>query len=168
MTDTPAILIVDDKQDMLHLLQRSLAPDLNCRIQTADSGKTALQMLAKQRFDLALVDIKMPEMDGLELLELIRRKWPDVTVVMMTAYGTIETAVDAMKQGAYDFITKPFDHETLVPRLEKALERSALLAENRRLRQSADDGENQFCGLERQSLQQIMRRYDIRAEDFRS
>ncbi|MDZ7832638.1 MAG: sigma-54 dependent transcriptional regulator [Desulfobacterales bacterium] len=145
---TPRILIVDDEHDMLELLRRSLAPDLNCRLSTAASAKAALQLLSEQSFDLALIDIKMPEMDGLELLELIKRKWPDLTVVMMTAYGTIETAVYAMKQGAYDFITKPFDHETLLVRLEKALERSTLLAENRRLKQTQDEnGPHIFHGM---------------------
>jgi len=132
----PQILIVDDEPDMLELLKRSLEPDLNSRLSTAASAKSALQQLSEKSFDLALIDIKMPEMDGLELLELVKRKWPDLTVVMMTAYGTIETAVYAMKQGAYDFITKPFDHEALLVRLEKALERSSLLAENRRLKQT--------------------------------
>ncbi len=144
----PQILIVDDEPDMLELLRRSLTPDLNCRLSTAASAKAALQLLSEQSFDLALIDIKMPEMDGLELLELIKRKWPDLTVVMMTAYGTIETAVYAMKQGAYDFITKPFDHETLLVRLEKALERSTLLAENRRLKQTQDkNGPHIFHGM---------------------
>ena len=112
------ILIVDDEFDMLHLLKRSLEPDLDCRIDTASSGKDALEMISQQAFDLVLADIKMPEMNGLELLELIKRDYPDQTVVMMTAFGGIETAVKAMRNGAYDFITKPFDHETLLVRLE--------------------------------------------------
>ncbi len=127
------ILIVDDEQDMLQLLKRSLAPDLNCRIETASSGQKALQAISREPFDLVLADIKMPEMGGLELLELIKREQPELTVVMMTAYGTVDTAVEAMRNGAYDFVTKPFDHEALIVRLEKALERSRLLRENRRL-----------------------------------
>jgi DNA-binding NtrC family response regulator len=128
-----SILIVDDEPDMLHLLRRSLEPDLNCRVETASSGKAALELLAHKGFDLVLADIRMPGMDGMELLELIKRSFPDLTVVMMTAYGSIDTAVEAMKHGAYDFITKPFDHEALLIRLEKALERSYLLKENLRL-----------------------------------
>jgi DNA-binding NtrC family response regulator len=127
------ILIVDDEKDMLQLLKRSLAPDLNCRIETASSGREALKAISQSPFDLVLADIKMPEMDGLELLELIKRKKPEITVVMMTAYGTVDTAVDAMRNGAYDFVTKPFDHDALIVRLEKALERSRLLKENQRL-----------------------------------
>lgn len=133
------ILVVDDEIDMQKLLKRSLEPALECKVETASSGEMALQMLAKSRFDLVLADIKMPGMDGLELLELIKRGTPDVTVVMMTAFGSIDIAVEAMKNGAYDFITKPFDHDALVLRLEKAFERSTLLRENLRLQKECWD-----------------------------
>ncbi len=129
-----SILIVDDEQDMLQLLKRSLEPELECRAQTATSGEQALQLLEADAFDLVLADIKMPGMDGLRLLELIKKDNPQLTVVMMTAFGHIEMAVEAMKRGAYDFVTKPFDLDALVLRLEKALERSRLLSENIRLR----------------------------------
>jgi len=109
---TATILVVDDERDMQQLLKRSLEPALDCIVETASSGEAALQMLTKGRFDLVLADIKM---------------------IMMTAYGSIDTAVEAMKNGAYDFITKPFDHDALVLRIEKALERSNLLKENIRL-----------------------------------
>ena len=128
-----SILIIDDEGDMLQLLKRSLEPDMKCRIHTAQSGKKGLQILAREPVDLVLADIKMPEMNGLELLDLIKQDYPDLTVVMMTAFGGVETAVEAMRCGAYDFITKPFDHETLLVRLEKALERSSLIRENYRL-----------------------------------
>ncbi|MBI9084592.1 MAG: sigma-54-dependent Fis family transcriptional regulator [Desulfobacterales bacterium] len=129
-----SILIVDDEQDMLQLLKRSLAPELNCRIQTATSGESALKIYSESTFDLVLADIKMPGMNGLELLELIKRNNRDQTVVMMTAYGEIDMAVLTMKSGAYDFITKPFELETLVLRLKKALERTTLLKDNLRLK----------------------------------
>jgi DNA-binding NtrC family response regulator len=137
------ILIVDDELDMLKLLRRSLKPDLNCSVETASSAETALQLLEKQPFDLVLSDIKMPGMGGMELLEIIKRKYAEMTVVMMTAYGHIDMAVEAMKYGAYDFVTKPFEHETLILRLEKALERSALVRENKRL-QNACQGQSAF------------------------
>jgi DNA-binding NtrC family response regulator len=131
-----SILIVDDEQDLLDLLKRSLAPDLDCRVETAPSGTEALKRLSEDTFDLVIADIKMPGMDGLELLEIIKRKDPEQTVVMMTAYGEIDTAVGAIRSGAYDFITKPFEHDALVLRLEKALERSTLIRENLRLHQA--------------------------------
>ena len=138
-----SILIVDDEQDMLQLLKRSLEPELNCQAQTATSGEQALQLLAAGVFDLVLADIKMPGMDGLRLLELIKKDSPQLTVVMMTAFGHIEMAVKAMKRGAYDFVTKPFDLDALVLRLEKALERSQLLSENIRLQKECRE-ENVF------------------------
>jgi DNA-binding NtrC family response regulator len=131
-----SILIVDDEQDMLDLLKRSLEPDLKCRVATAASGEEALKQLSESAFDLVLADIKMPGMDGLELLEIVKHNNPDQTVVMMTAFGEIDTAVNAMRSGAYDFITKPFEHDALVLRLEKALERSVLIQENQRLQQA--------------------------------
>jgi DNA-binding NtrC family response regulator len=127
------ILVVDDEPDMRQLLKRSLEPDLDCTVETASSGEAALKILEESHFDMILADIKMPGMDGLELLERIKKEYPDVTVLMMTAFGRIETAVEAMKRGAYDFITKPFDHDALILRLQKAVERSRLLNENRML-----------------------------------
>ncbi len=141
-----SLLVVDDEPDLLGLLKRSLEPDLDCTVTTAASGKAALSLFSENSFDLVLLDMKMPEMDGMELLELIRRARPEQTVVMMTAYGDIDTAVSAMRNGAYDFITKPFDHDALLLRLEKALERSALIRENVRLR-TGTRTPHEFCGL---------------------
>ena len=129
----PSLLIVDDELDMLQLLRRSLETELDCKVQTALSGEKALQLLDTGEFDLVLADIKMPGMNGMELLESIKKDTPDLTVVMMTAFGHIDMAVDAIKRGAYDFITKPFELDSLVLRLEKALERSRLIKENLRL-----------------------------------
>jgi DNA-binding NtrC family response regulator len=128
------LLIVDDEPDMLSLLKRSLEPDLGCRVDTASSGEAAMDMLRNTDYDLVLADIKMPGISGLDVLEQVKAdRGEEVTVVMMTAYGHIEMAVEAMKRGAYDFVTKPFDHDALVMRLEKAFERSRLLKENLRL-----------------------------------
>ncbi len=130
---TPIVLIVDDEPDMLKLLQRSLEPDLKCKVVTAPSAEQGLSLLAQHSFDLVLADIKMPGMNGLEFLQIIKHDYPQQTVVMMTAFGQIDMAVEAIRSGAYDFITKPFEHDTLVLRLDKALERSRLIHENRRL-----------------------------------
>ncbi|HEC30933.1 MAG: sigma-54-dependent Fis family transcriptional regulator [Deltaproteobacteria bacterium] len=127
------ILVVDDEKDMLNLLKRTLEPDLNCEVITAETGHIALEILESTSVDLVLADIKMPGMNGLELLERIKDRNPWITVVMMTAYGVVESAVESIKAGAYDFVVKPFDHEKLVHLLRKALERSRLLRENIRL-----------------------------------
>ncbi|BBO68756.1 Fis family transcriptional regulator [Desulfosarcina alkanivorans] len=131
---TQHLLIIDDEPDMLTLLKRSLEPELGCQVDTASSGEAGLEMIRATDYDLVLADIKMPGISGIEVLEQIKAdRGEEVTVVMMTAYGRIEMAVEAMKHGAYDFITKPFDHDALVMRLEKAFERSRLLKENLRL-----------------------------------
>lgn len=130
---TPTILIVDDEPDMLQLLKRSLEPDLHCKVVTAPSAEQGLRHLEQETFDLVLADIKMPGMNGLEFLQIIKHDYPQQTVVMMTAFGQIEMAVEAIRSGAYDFITKPFEHDTLILRLDKALERSRLIYENRQL-----------------------------------
>ena len=126
----PRLLIVDDEEDMLRLLKRSLSTDLNCDIETAPNAYQALSLLEETPFEVILADIRMPGMDGMEFLDRIRRDYPGLTVVLMTAYGTIDLAVRAIKNGAYDFITKPFEHDKLTHMLGKALERSRLVREN--------------------------------------
>lgn len=133
MSGLPHILVVDDEKDMTRLLQRTLEPELGCRVTAAFSGEAALAILAEETADLAVCDVKMPGMDGFELLERIRSLYPDMTVVMLTAFGNIESAVKAMKAGAYDFIAKPFERDDILFKIRKALERSLLLKENRTL-----------------------------------
>jgi len=129
------ILIVDDEPDMLQGLKRMLGrelPELEIIIES-DPGRVPA-IVGRETVDLVLLDIRMPDINGLELLAEIRRIDPVVTVIMMTGYGTIETAVEAMKGGAYDFITKPFERQPLVRALVKGLEHTSLLRENRDLR----------------------------------
>lgn len=145
------LLIVDDEVDMLEGLKRLLGYELPAvSILTAARPRQALALVRQEPVDLVLLDIRMPEMDGLELLEALRQQDPELTVIMMTAYGSIEVAVQAMRQGAYDFITKPFDSEALVRTVRKGLERSRLLQENRRLRQHLGESAA-FHGLVGQS-----------------
>lgn len=153
---TDKILVVDDELDMLNLLKRSLEPDLGCTVVTAATGEEALNLLSQDGYDLVLADIKMPGMGGLELLQSIGAEYPELTVIMMTAYGDIDIAVEAMKLGAYDFITKPFEHESLIFRLEKGLERCRLKNENIRLQKncSADYLFENLAGKSRK-MQQV-------------
>jgi len=127
------ILAVDDEKDMTRLLQRTLEPEINCRVSMAFSAKMAISILEQEVFDLVICDIRMPGMDGFGLLEHIRSNYPDLTVVMLTAFGNIESAVKAIKKGAYDFIPKPFEQDEIIFKIQKALERSLLLKENKRL-----------------------------------
>lgn len=142
----PKILIVDDEIDMVNLLKRAIGGEFDCHIETAMSGEEAFRIFEKKTFDLALVDIRMPGMGGIELLERIKQVDPWLTVVMVTAHGIIGLAVECIKKGAYDFITKPFDHDELMRLLKKALERNKLLRENLNLRQRVEEHEK-FHGL---------------------
>ncbi|OQX08337.1 MAG: DNA-binding response regulator [Desulfobulbaceae bacterium A2] len=139
MTDTSCqqqrVLVVDDERDMLHLLKKVLARKCQCEVEVAGSGQAALKRMEEWVPAAALVDIKMPDMNGLELLGQILARDPSITVIVMTAYGTIELAVQAMKDGAYDFFEKPFDNERIVMAVHRALERTRLLRENQRLQQ---------------------------------
>ncbi|HET98052.1 MAG TPA: sigma-54-dependent Fis family transcriptional regulator [Desulfurivibrio alkaliphilus] len=130
------LLVVDDERDMLEALGRILPRELaDLEVITRHRAEEALAVVREQSVDVLLLDIRMPEMDGLDLLSAVKELDPWVTVVMMTAYGGIETAVEAVKRGAYDFITKPFEIPDLVRVLQKALERGRLLRENMNLRQ---------------------------------
>jgi DNA-binding NtrC family response regulator len=140
------LLIVDDEPDMLRLLTRSVGQDLDCEVVPAGNGRDALGLFEAQSFDLALLDIRMPGMDGLQLLEELQTRQPGFTVVMMTAFGAIEVAVNAIRKGAYDFITKPFDHDDLIHHLQNALERGRLISENRQLKARAREADT-FHGL---------------------
>ncbi|MBU2510020.1 sigma-54 dependent transcriptional regulator [bacterium] len=133
MNDT--ILIVDDEKDLLQGLSRSIVQETDYRVITATSGKEALGILEKKSIDLVLTDISMPGIDGLALLKSIIGLDPSITIIMMTAYGSIEIAVKSLKLGAYDFIQKPFNFDFLVRLLKKGMERNRLLRENNRLQQ---------------------------------
>jgi DNA-binding NtrC family response regulator len=130
------LLIVDDEEDMLRGLNRILAGEFaELEILTTTSAGEALALMQREPVDIALIDVRMPEMNGLDLLEKLRQADQWLTVIMMTAYGSIELAVEAVKRGAYDFITKPFDKEALFRVIRKSRERNRLIRENLNLRE---------------------------------
>ncbi len=143
---TANILVVDDEKDMTRLLQRTLEPEIDCTVSIAFSGKMALSILEQESFDLVVCDIRMPGMDGFDLLGHIRSLYPDLTMVMLSAFGNIDSAVKAIKKGAYDFISKPFEQDELIFKIQKALERSLLLKENKRLLKEKEIGRFQLIG----------------------
>ncbi len=122
---TGTILIVDDDFDIREVLKDRLE-SLGYGVVEASNGQEALSLLEKQTPHLVLLDIEMPGMNGLEVLREIRKKEKDLTVVMITAYGTVERAVQAMREGAYDFIPKPFEPDHVALIVQKALEREGL------------------------------------------
>jgi two-component system response regulator AtoC len=127
------VLIVDDEESMRHLLSVILR-DHGYEARAVSNGEDALKELQAREYDLVLSDVRMPRMGGLELLREIQRLHPDLTVIVMSAYGTHDTAIEAMKAGAYDYISKPFKPDEVVLVLKKAEERERLARENRRLR----------------------------------
>ncbi len=142
------ILIVDDEEDFLILLEKVVSRKCMCDVALATSGTLALEIVHSWNPDVVLTDIKMPDMDGLELLEHITKVDPTITTVIMTGYGTITMAVQAIKNGAYDFHEKPFDNDKIINSLFRALERTCLLRENRCLHQklASPAGKTGFIG----------------------
>ena len=127
------MLVVEDEAFQREML-RDLLTREGHRVTEAESGEKALQLLESSLFDLILLDFRMPGMNGLELLRQIKRINPEIEVVIMTAYGSIETAVEAMKAGARDYLTKPIDFEELCFLIERVAEHRTLVRENRMLR----------------------------------
>lgn len=133
--DAPRILVVDDEKVIREILADFLSME-GFWVRTAEDGSAALIELSKSEYDLVLTDLKMPNMGGLELLGAIRKHTPHVVTVIMTGFGTVETAIDAMKRGAYDYILKPFKVEEVVHTIRRGLEKQKLEAENLRLKET--------------------------------
>ncbi len=145
------LLIVDDMSDMLSFLERVLRKELNVDVLTASSGEEALRIVSDDTIGIALVDIRMPRIDGMALLKQIREMNDSVIVIMMTAYGSIEDAVESLKLGAYDYITKPFDEERLLHTIRRAMDHQALIQKNRALEKRIREKETSesFVGMSR-------------------
>ncbi len=138
VTNNKTILIADDDESLRRIIEYNLS-NKGYRIFLADDGEEALNIFKSEDVDIVITDIKMEKVDGLELLEEIKRLKSNALVIMITAHGSIETAVRAMKLGAYDYITKPFDRDELQIMVEKALSLQSLMSENIRLRQELAD-----------------------------
>lgn len=134
----PKILVIDDDASLRRVVEYNLQ-EAGYRVQSAAGGEEGLQQFAEETPDLVITDMKMPGMDGMQLLKLIKERSPETLVIMITAFGTVDVAVEAMKAGAYDYITKPFNRDELRLTVAKALKFSSLTAENRRLKDELAD-----------------------------
>lgn len=132
------VLLIDDDESLRRVVEYNLHEE-GYRVLTAADGAAGWQTFQAETVDLVLTDVRMPEMDGIEVLARIKAMQPDVPVIMLTAHGTINSAVEAMKLGAFDYLTKPFNREQLKAAVRKAFEVAALTTENRYLRQVVAD-----------------------------
>src|SRR5512139_1035996 len=132
------VLVVDDEENIRFVAASFLKRD-GFEVEVADSGEQALRLLETFGPDAVLTDVRMPKMGGLDLLSTLKAKGAEVTVIVMSAYGSVDLAIEAIKAGAYDYIQKPFKPEELLLTLRKAEERETLRRENRALKQEIRD-----------------------------
>lgn len=139
------ILIVDDEPDMLELLSMIITEKTPYEVITTNNPLEVIDLIKKNHFDLIIADLKMPDMDGIELLNSIKKIDQNLTVIIITAYGTIESAVETMHKGAFDFITKPFRKEQILYTIDRAIKWQKMQKENILLKEalSKKSGENQ-------------------------
>ena len=140
-----SILVVDDEAKMRRLLEIMLT-QLDYVVYQAADGQEALDFLSTHAVDLVITDLRMPKIDGIELLRRLRERENDVSVIVVTAYGTVETAVNTMKYGACDYIVRPFELEAVEAAVKRALKLSKVQRENRFLRQEINQGWGEFIG----------------------
>ena len=114
------ILVVDDEDIVRTSCSRALSPE-GYEVRLAKNGVEGLKMASEERFDLVLTDLKMPDMDGIEVLRIIKEQWPETAVIIVTGYQTVDTAVKAIKLGAYDYIEKPFTPDALISAVAEAM-----------------------------------------------
>ena len=146
------VLVVDDKELMRESIELTLRRSGH-EVTTAVDGRQALELLSSARVDLLISDLKMPGMDGVSLLEQVKSRWCDVEVILITAFGTVDVAVRAMKFGAFDFVQKPFKADQLLLVVERALERRRLKSENEALRsQLRSDRPQELVGVSESML----------------
>jgi DNA-binding NtrC family response regulator len=123
VTALAKVLLVDDEREFVAILTQRLTKR-NCSVTFAHNGKDALAQLEEDKnIEVVILDVKMPGVDGIETLKLIKEKWPLVEVIMLTGHSTIDSAINAIKLGAYDYILKPIEMEELVLKIEKAASR---------------------------------------------
>src|SRR5947209_19204160 len=137
------ILVVDDEGIMPEILEQLLTRQ-GYDVRFASSGAEGLEMARALPFDAALVDIMMPGLDGIATLDELKRIDEDLAVIIITAYASVESAISAMKAGAFDYITKPFKNDEVLVIVRNALEQRRLVHENRNLRQNIQERKNKF------------------------
>ncbi len=132
------ILVIDDELDMLMLLRIMIEENTDHEVETTNNPSEGIKLFSEKDYDLVITDLKMPGLDGIELFDEFQEVKPDIPVVMITAYGSIETADEAMKKGIADFITKPFRKDTILFTINRVLELARVRKENIELKKKLD------------------------------
>ncbi len=145
-SQTASILVIDDEEIMREILQELLTRE-GYSVRTASTAGEGIELARAMPFDAVILDVMLPDMNGLSALEEIRRIDEELPVLMITAFASVETAISAMKRGAFDYITKPFKNDEVLVVLNNATERRRLVAENRALRQNLQASANRFGGI---------------------
>lgn len=115
------VLVIDDEDIVRICCSRALSP-AGYEVRMAQNGLDGLKMIEEERFDIVLTDLKMPDMDGIEVLRKIKKEWPEIGVIIITGYQTVDTEAKSIKLGAFDYIEKPFTPDALISAVDKALE----------------------------------------------
>ena len=141
-----SVLVIDDEEVMREILESLLTADGH-RVTTAGTGEEGLALARSSSFDAAVVDVMLPGIDGIETLQELKKLDDELPVVLVTAFASVETAIAAMKRGAFDYITKPFKNDEVLAVVSNAVERRQLIAENTALRQSLLAQAQRFSGI---------------------
>jgi len=134
------ILVIDDEVDMLMLLRMIIEDNTNYEVETTNSPTEGIKLLKEEDFDLVITDLKMPGMDGMELFDEFREIKPEIPVIIITAYGSPETASEALQRGVTDFIAKPFRKDSILFTMKRVLELAEMRKENVELKKRLDEG----------------------------
>ena len=132
------VLVIDDELDMLMLLRMIIEDNTDYEVETTNNPSEALKMIRENEYDLIISDLKMPGMDGLELCDEVREIDKDLPLIMITAYGSLETSEEAMKKGVADFITKPFRKDSILFTMNRVLELARIKRENIELKRKLE------------------------------
>ncbi len=124
------VLLVDDEANFLEVLSERMTTR-GMKVSTSTTAEEALQALEKESFDAVVLDLRMPGMDGLQALKIMKDRYPDLQVIMLTGYGTVESGIEAMKHGALDFVEKPLDIKSLTEKIKEAKARRMVLVEKK-------------------------------------
>ncbi|NVL89977.1 MAG: sigma-54-dependent Fis family transcriptional regulator [Desulfobacterales bacterium] len=134
-----SILVIDDEPDMLMLLRMMIEDNTGHEVETTNNPAEGLKLLKDKHYDLVISDLKMPGMDGIELFDELKKVKPDIPVIIITAYGSLEIADDALKKGVADFITKPFRKDSILFTINRTLELARVQRENIELKKKLQE-----------------------------